>query len=356
MTADVAGRIAGLDAEWYSDVLREGGHSEAAVMYAEAEPLAFSGTAGEIARIRFTYDEEGRPGPASAIAKIRGAADVQAQVDAAMGLYERESRFYSDYAEDVPVSTPRCYYVGDGTATPLLIEDLGGFRMGDLVGGLSVADAERVIDALADLHAAYNGIGPEDGAWLAAPGEGVYAQMVAQLAQSGAPMLKERFSGQVGDRVLDAMVDHAPGWVDVLARCAEGPPTLAHNDCRLDNLIFRDDGEPVFVDWQIPARTRGTTDVGNLLGGGMEPEDAAANWETLLRRYHDRLGAQGVDDYSWDQCVQHYRVSALYAITPGIAMMGALAEGDQRGVGEATALRALKHVEDLDSFGALAGR
>lgn len=342
-----------LDADWYTGVLRQGGHTEAAVTAVEAEPLSFSGTAGDIARVRIAYDDSGRPGPASVIAKIRGTAEVKVAVDAAMGLFEREARFYADYAGSVPVSTPRCHYVGDGTATPLLIEDLGALRMGDLVAGLSVPDAERVIDALADLHSAYWDIDREDAAWLAAPGEGVYAGMVAQLAQSGAPMLKERFTGRVGDRVLGAMIEYAPKWTTVLARCAEGTPTLAHNDCRLDNLIFRDDGEPVFVDWQIAALTRGTTDVANLLGGSMEQADAASNWEALLRRYHDRLGTRGVSGYGWDECVQHYRVSALYAITPGIAMMGSLAEGDERGVGEATALRALKHVEDLDSFGAL---
>ena len=351
----VAERIAVLDAEWYSRVLRDGGHAEAAVTEVAAEPLSFSGTAGDIARVRLSYDDAGRPGPASVIAKIRGAADVQAAVDAAMGLYERESRFYAEHAEDVPVATPRCYHVGDGTSTPLLIEDLGEMRMGDLVEGLSVADAEGVIDALADLHGAYWEIDPAEWEWLAAPGEGVYAQMVGQLVQSGVPMLQKRFAGRVGDRVLESMADHAPSWAEVLARCAEGPPTLVHNDCRLDNLIFRGDDTPVFVDWQIVARTRGTTDVANLLGGSMGVEDAAANWEPLLRLYHDRLCAQGVEGYSWDECVEHYRVSALYAISPGIAMMGALAAGDERGVAESTALRALKHVEDLESFAALEG-
>ena len=349
----VAESLQRLDAAWFTLALREGGHAEAAVTDVALSPLTFSGTAGAIARVRLAYDGSGRPGPESMIAKIRGAADVQQAVDAAMGLFEREARFYADYADGVPVATPRCYHVGDGTTTPLLIEDLGGLRMGDLVGGLSVVDAERVIDGLADLHAAHWAISRADAAWLAAPGEGVYAEMVGQLILSGAPMLEERFAGRVSDDVLDDVSEHAPKWATVLARCAEGPPTLAHNDCRLDNLIFREDGEPVFVDWQIAALTRGTTDVGNLLGGSMVVEDAAANWESLLRRYHQRLCDQGVRGYSWDECVQHYRVSLLYAITPGIAMMGSLAEGDERGVGEATALRALKHVEDLDSFGAL---
>src|SRR5262245_28393553 len=179
----VAQRIAALDADWYSGVLRDGGHTEAAVTDVAAEPLSFSGTAGDIARVRLTYDGSGSPGPASLIAKIRGAADVQVAVDAAMGLYERESRFYADHAESVPVATPRCYHVGDGTETPLLIEDLGGLRMGDLVEGLSVADAERVTDALADLHSAYWGIDAGGSGWLAAPGEGGYAELGASRGQ-----------------------------------------------------------------------------------------------------------------------------------------------------------------------------
>jgi len=72
----------------------------------------------------------------------------------------------------------------------------------------------------------------------------------------------------------------------------------------------------------------------------------------LVRRYHERLVALGVSDYSWEQCLQHYRGSVLYALAPGIAMLGALDATDGRGLGDAIVLRALLHASDVDAFGA----
>jgi hypothetical protein len=338
----IAASLQALDAGWYATALG------APVVAAVPEELAFSGAAAEMARVRLEYDGEG--GPATVIAKIRGTDAVRSAMDAAMGLYEREAQFYAEYADAVPIATPRCLYVGDGTATPLLIEDLGDLRMGNQMDGLSVADAERLIDALADMHARYWNDPP---GFLVSPGEGMYAAMIAQLVGSGAAVLQERFAGRVGDGVLAAVGEHAPQWGTVLERCADGPPTFAHNDCRLDNVFFRADGEPVLVDWQTPARTRGTADVGNLLAGSMDADDADAHWEALLRRYHDGLVGHGVDGYSWDECVDHYRVSVLYALAPGIALLGSLDGTDDRGIGDAISFRALRHAEVLDSFAAL---
>jgi hypothetical protein len=276
-------------------------------------------------------------------------------MDAAMGLFAREARFYATYATEVPVAVPRCYHIGDGDTTPLLLEDLPDLRMGDQLEGVALADAERLIELLADLHAHYWRRVSGDDVVLVAPGEGAYAAMIAQLVQSGAAAVAERFAGQADDRVLAALADNAPRWTEVLVACAEGPPTLAHNDCRLDNVFFRSDGEPILIDWQIPARTRGTADVAYLLSGSMEPDLLHSNWEPLLRRYHDRLVQRGVDGYSWEQCLQHYRGSVLYGFAPGIAMLGALDATDGRGLGAAIVLRVLRHAADVDAFGVLVG-
>jgi hypothetical protein len=351
MVPDSIGR---LSADWFSEVLREGRHSEAAVIKATAEPMVITGAAGDMARVQLSYDGSGRAGPDTLIAKTRGADPMRAAMDGAMGLFAREALFYSTYADKLPVATPRCYHVGDGDQTPLLLEDLEALRMGDQLAGVLLADAERLIDLLADLHASYWGAPPADEGLLVSPGEGAYAGMIAQLVQSGAGIVAERFTGRVSDGVLSALAERAPRWGEVLVSCAEGPPTLAHNDCRLDNVFFRADGEPVLIDWQIPARTRGTADVAYLLAGSMEPELCHASWEPLLRRYHDRLITKGISDYSWEQCLEHYRGSVLYALAPGIAMLGALDATDSRGLGDAIVLRALLHAGDVDAFGAFA--
>ena len=351
----VPGSITDLPADWYSTVLRAGGWSAAEVVEAVAEPMVITGAAADMARVRLRYAEGAAPGPPSVIAKIRGSDPMRVAMDAAMGLFTREAQFYATYAREVPVAVPRCFHVGDGDATPLLLEDLGALRMGDQLTGVALTDAERLVDALAGLHAHYWGLESDGGGVLVAPGTGAYAAMIAQLVQSGAGVVAERFAGQADGHVLSALTEHASRWTDVLVACAEGPPTLAHNDCRLDNVFFRDDGEPVLIDWQIPARTRGTADVAYLLSGSMEPELLHSSWEALVRRYHERLVEHGVDGYSWEQCLEHYRGSVLYGFAPGIALLGALGATDARGLGAAIVLRVLWHAADVDAFGVLVG-
>jgi Ecdysteroid kinase-like family len=350
---EVAPRLHMITAPWLSGVLREGGHAEAHVTDVVVEPVAFTGATTDMARVRIAYDDAGRRGPSTLIAKIRGVKDVQQQMDLAMGLFDREAHFYNQFAGHVPVKAPTCFYVGDGDATPLLLEDLAGLRMGDQMEGLSIPDAEAVIDALGDLHSRFWRSAQLDAEWLVSPAEGVYAAMVTQLVSSGAPALAERYAGTVPDSVLEAVVAAAPDWGRVLSSCATGPPTLVHNDCRLDNLFFGDDGEPRFIDWQVLARTRGTQDVGNLLAGSMTSQDLAANWQRLLRRYHDRLLAGGVEGYSFDECVEHYRVNVIYPLGAGMALIGMMDIGDGRGLGDAIVIRCLQHIAELDSFAAV---
>jgi hypothetical protein len=346
----VADSLAALDAAWFTKVLREGGHASAPVTAVDARPLAFTGAVGDMARFGLAYGDDGEPGPSSVVAKIRGTSPVQLGMDNTMGLYTRETRFYGELAGRVPVGTPRIFYIGDGTTTPLLMEDLGGLRPGDQMEGLSVPDAERILDALADMHAEFWNSPEVKAGWLAEPAEGVYAGMIVQLVASGVATLRERYAGRAPDGVLAGVAEMAPRWADVLRRCAEGPKTLVHNDCRLDNILFRDDGTPVFIDWQVVARTRGTQDVANLLAGSMNIDDLRDNWERLLRHYHDRLRAGAVDDYPWDGCLRDYRQNILYPLGAGIALLGHLDIGDDRGLGDAIVLRALTHVADLNSL------
>lgn len=229
-------------------------------------------------------------------------------------------------------------------------------RIGDQMEGLSIADAETVLDALGDLHAAYWGSRELEQPWLVSPAEGVYAGMIVQLVSSGAAALGERYAGKAPDAVLSAVIEAAPHWGEILARCAGGPPTLVHNDCRLDNIFFGTRGGScgaVFIDWQIPARTRGTQDVGNLLAGSMNVAELSANWERLLRRYHERLLAGGVSGYSFDECVEHYRQNIVYPLGAGMALIGMMDIGDGRGLGDAIIVRCLNHIAELDSFAVL---
>jgi aminoglycoside/choline kinase family phosphotransferase len=318
------------------------------VTEAEIEPLSISGATTDLARVRLSYAEEGA-GPTTVIAKVTGRDEVRAAMDAAMGLFAREARFYSELATALPVGTPRCYHAADGV---LLLEDLGALRMGDQIEGLETADAERIIDALTAVHAQFWDTPEAAQPWLLDPADPAFGGMVAHLVASGGDALQERFAGTVPDRALEGVLAHAGNWQPLLRRGAEGPKTIAHHDCRLDNIFFAHDNTPVFIDWQAVAHARGTQDVANLLAQCMEPEPLRQQWEPLLHRYHDGLVERGVTGYSWEECQQHYRQNILYAIASGMALLGAMDIGDGRGLGDTILRRALEHVDDIDAFGA----
>jgi aminoglycoside/choline kinase family phosphotransferase len=344
-----------LDVAWFDQALRPALPAGTRITAVAVEPLAVAGAAGELGRVRLTYDADAAPGPESVIAKFRGTSDTQRAMDGALGIFARERRFYAEVAPLLPVAVPACHFAGDGDRSPLLLEDLCALRMGDQVAGLAPADAERLVDVLADLHARFwEQPIPGGSGWTVSLQDPLFAGMLTQLITSGVPALRERYAGRVPEQILAAIEAAAPRWAEVLARCDEGPRTLVHNDCRLDNVFFRPDGEPVLIDWQLPGHTRGTQDVAYLLSGSIGTAALRESWEPLLRRYHERLLAAGVTGYGWEQCLVHYRQSLLYTLAPGVAMLGAMAiAGDDRGLADTLVLRTLTHAAELDAFGTL---
>jgi len=343
---------------WLTAVLRAAEVAEAAVLEFQARPLGVASAAGDLARLALAYEPVRPPGPATIIAKAPGSGSAQRAMEAAMGLFGRERYVYAELASALPVRLPRCYYPGDpGKQEPMLLEDLQALRAGDQVTGLDRADAERLVDVLADLHTAFWQAGPPggDASRLVSWTDPALGAMLTQLVTSGVAALRERYAERVPARILTAITESAPNWAGVLRRCAEGPQTFVHNDFRLDNIFFRPDGEPVVIDWQLAGRCRGTQDLAYLLSGSMPTDTLRDCWDVLLRRYHARLSAAGVHGYDLQQCRFHYRQSLLYSLAPGIAMLGQMQfhGGDARGLADTLVLRTLTHASDLDAFATL---
>jgi aminoglycoside/choline kinase family phosphotransferase len=342
-----------VDARWLGEALRTGGHADAAVTDIEVELLPRQGATTVIARLHVAYAEAARPGPASMIAKFRGKAPEAQQVDAALGLFDRELHFYAELAGSVPVRVPRALALGDGVRNPLVLEDLLGLRAGDQAAGFTVADAERTLDGLADLHAAFWEASALKARWLCRLDNPVYNTMISQLQLSGLPIFRQRYADALPDEVVAGLSRISERWQEITERFSQGPRTLMHNDCRLDNLFFADDGAPILLDWQTVAAAHGLQDVGNLLAASLSSEDLSEHWQRLLRRYHDRLCERGVTGYSFDQCIQHYRQHVACAFATGLAMIGSLEHADGRGAGGRALERAIPHMIELDSFSAL---
>lgn len=343
---------------WLTDVLRATGALDGTVLAVESRPLGVASAAGDLARLSLTYEPTRARGPATIIAKAPGSTEAQRAMEAAMGLFSRERFVYAELAGALPLRLPRCYHAGDeGKREPMLLEDLRDLRMGDQVGGLGRGDADRLVDVLAALHAAFWESEPPggDASRLVCWTDPAFGAMLTQLVTSGVAALRERYAGRVPAGVLGAIEDVVPDWAAVLCRCAEGPQTFVHNDFRLDNIFFRPDGEPVVIDWQLAGRCRGTQDLAYLLSGSMATDELRDCWDLLVRRYHARLLAAGVGGYDLEECRFHYRQSLLYTVAPGIAMLGQmqLRGGDARGLADTLILRTLTHAGDLDAFATL---
>jgi thiamine kinase-like enzyme len=81
-----------------------------------------------------------------------------------------------------------------------------------------------------------------------------------------------------------------------------------------DNLFFGEvDEEVIFIDWQMATYARCVIDVADWIRGQLEPEVRRTIESQLLRLYHDALVANGVHDYTIEQCLADYRLATVLA-------------------------------------------
>src|SRR6202008_4466097 len=74
---------------------------------------------------------------------------------------------------------------------------------------------------------------------------------------------------------------------------AGGPQGLVHGDYRLDNMLFGTAGADralTVVDWQTVSWGPALTDLSYFLGCALSTQDRRAEYDALLRAYHEALG------------------------------------------------------------------
>ena len=106
----------------------------------------------------------------------------------------------------------------------------------------------------------------------------------------------------------------APKVCEIKARLSRPPITLVHGDYRLDNCFFStgDVGQSVVVmDWEFCGRGRGPYDVATFVNEAYPPHVRRREEKVLLRQYHSLLVDNGVSRYSFDECLDDYRLSML---------------------------------------------
>ncbi|SHN46490.1 phosphotransferase family protein [Cryptosporangium aurantiacum] len=316
---------------------------------------------GTAARARFALDvRPGHDAPSHVFLKLTPHNFAQHVMMNVVGLGTREALFYRAVAPHVPIRVPGCHAVRVDPALgriALVLEDLSGratFR--DVRDDVSLREAEAVVDAFADLHAAL---------WES-------PRLSGELAPLGPLRLRSPVVGYLGGAVVRrglakpaaSVTDLIPA--DVVRRSrvlyenlpavdaywAAQPQTLTHGDPHLGNLFF-EGPTPGFLDWQVATIGPGVRDVVYFVVTAMRVPEARKHERDLVERYAARLGAAGVaanPETLWTS----YRALAAEAYIAAVATAGAGERMQSREVARSGVQRAAAAVEALDTFEVLA--
>ncbi len=251
-----------------------------------------TGQMSECYRVALTYAEGA--GPASVVLKVAASDPVSRQTGHALGLYEREVRFYSELAPRLGGPVAQCHHASyhpESGAFTLLIDDAAPAEVGNELQGASIADATLALTELGRLHAPL--IGTEDpphARWLHRETP-VTQALISQLFAGFADRYGESMTGEqrlVCQRLVDTFdaylaEESAPGRVK----------GLVHGDYRLDNMLFGRPGslrDLTVVDWQTVTWGPPMTDVAYFLGCALTVVDRRAHYDELLAAYHEGMG------------------------------------------------------------------
>lgn len=365
--------LAALTPEWLTHALHEGGSlpSSARVVSFESQSLGVGeGFLGELARIRPRYEGPAEGAPTSLIAKMPSLIPENRALGVMFTAYEREILFYQELAAMADAAIPHCYFGGldaasviDRAATALIerlparltarildgvmsqagkskrrfaliIEDLDGLRIGDQVRGVSVAEAEAALRALARFHAAYWESPVLTRPWLAAADTG--AEIAHEMFRRARPIFERRFAAQLSPEsraILDWSDAHGPA---LLRRLATSPRTLNHGDYRADNIFFDSApgvaGNVTIIDFQALTVGCPMIDVAYFIRPNMAPADAEAAESHLVEVYHQALVEAGVRGYSLERCREDYVLGSLWVMHRGVLLIGTLDLSNERGM------------------------
>jgi hypothetical protein len=265
---------AALSASWLGDVLGR------RVRTVDVEPLDAGGVSGELVRLRL---DDG----STLVAKRPARDSVVRERQRALGMYEREARFYRELADRVPVRTPRCFFASDDL---LVLEDLAPAVAGTFAAGLTAARVDGVIDAFVRLHGRWQGSEAlETSKWLWRVSE-QEAQRWQQNLEGRLPRFVDRHRDTLSSRDVAIAELVTANLASLMVDAAALPATLCHGDPGPPNLLFDGDGEPAFVDWQLAAARHGALDLAWLLVLGVPSPVYVERRNLWLGRYRERLG------------------------------------------------------------------
>ncbi|MGE2815146.1 phosphotransferase [Mycobacterium heidelbergense] len=351
-TERVIERPTDLSASWLAAAVGAGSVADFAV-----ERIG-TGQMSECYRVRLDYADADSTGPGSVVLKVAATDPVSRQTGLALGLYEREVRFYGDIAPRLGGPIAPCYHAAIDTATgafDLLLGDAGPAVVGDEIAGATTEQATLAVAELGRLHGPLLG----DTSLAEAP----WLNRDAPLNQAMITQLYAGFIERYGERIAAehrAVCEHLIAAFDgYLAQESEPGRVqgLVHGDYRLDNMLFGtpDADRPLtVVDWQTVSWGPALTDLAYFLGCALSTGDRRAGYDALLRAYHLALGPAA--PLTVDDVAEGVRRQSFFGVMMAI-VSSMLVERTERGDRMFMTMleRHCDHVLDTDALATLPG-
>lgn len=322
----IPGSIDALNAEWIEMALQQkapGCRVESIAVQRIGEGVGFL---GELARVGIVYsDNPGGAAPSSVIVKLPTNVPEPRGMAAAMGFYEREVGFYREFSHQAGPRVPQCYFVADDPATAgfvLVMEDFPGAQAGDQLASCTDDQARLAVRELAKLHARW-WQSPDLDRYTWLPNKDhPFIQILKGMHHQFLPIFEEQWAHRFDPMVLRLARGLAEKYDAYFETIMSMPLTLAHQDYRLDNLLFGAPGTPeelVVLDWQLLQQNTGLTDLQYFIAGNLRSDARKRLTDELLNLYYEGLRQNGVRDYTYEHCKDDFvRASAVlgfYVVT-----------------------------------------
>ncbi|MGI9125994.1 MAG: phosphotransferase [Mycobacterium sp.] len=252
-----------------------------------------TGQMSECYRVALTYSDG--TGPDSVVLKVAASDPMSRGTGQALGLYEREVRFYSDVAPRLGGPIAQCYHASYQPATgvfTLLLDDAAPAEVGDEIRGAAIAEAKLALTQLGRLHAPL--IGSESLA------EAEWLNRESPMNQALISQLYAGFADRYGEAirpeqrlVCQRLVESFDAYLAEEAS-QDRVKGLVHGDYRLDNMLFGRSGslrDLTVVDWQTVTWGPAMTDVAYFLGCALPVQDRRDHYDELLAAYYEGFGS-----------------------------------------------------------------
>ncbi len=309
---------AALTADWLTKALKPSFPNIAVEHFENTTIGVGSGFMGDLERVSLTSASNANH-PKTVVVKFSSHFEATRILAGRMNYYGRELGFYEDCAKTAGVKTPTIYcqhFDAQNQHFVMVMEDLAPAVPTDQVVGNTLEQSEQVMLAFADLHGKWwNSLDLKQMAWTAP---------ITHVTPIKESLIQLEASIQDAERT--GRFDAYPNMKRLQPRLpplfAMEPPqpepyTLVHGDLRSDNIFFSPDSpsdEPTIIDWQTAGIGQPMTDIARWLTQSIDIDLRRQHETDLLKLYHERLIANGVENYSYQKMLQEYEINLVVTL------------------------------------------